>query len=229
MDILKRGFNSIFLPNNCAGCGNALLPRERLICLPCIGKLPITNSHNEQDNMVERIFWGRIRIERACSYLYFKQEGRVQKIMHQFKYKSKPEIGNLLGTLFAKELTNSNFIQDIALIIPVPIHPKKKAIRGYNQSEHIAEGLSKTLNIPWNGNCIEKVLDTESQTKKKRYERWKNVENVFEIKNKALVQNKHILLIDDVLTTGSTLEACAAALLAIEGTKISIATIAVGL
>lgn len=229
MDILKRGFNSIFLPNNCAGCGKSLLQKERLICLPCIGRLPLTNSHNEQENLIERIFWGRIRVEKACSYLYYKQGGMVQKIMHQFKYKNKPEIGNLLGSLFAKELSHSQFIQNIELIIPVPIHPKKHEIRGYNQSEYIAIGLSQTLNIPWNGSCIQKVLDTESQTKKKRYERWKNVENVFEIKNMNPLRNKHILLIDDVLTTGSTLEACSTALLEVEGTTISIATIAVGL
>lgn len=229
MDILKRGFNSLFFPRNCTGCGKVLLLKENLICLPCIGKLPLTNSHLEKDNLVERIFWGRITIEKACSFVYFKQDGIVQNIMHHFKYKGKKDIGNVFGALFANELIDSEFISSIDLIVPVPIHAKKRAIRGYNQSDHIAEGLSKGLNIPWNGKVVKKVIDTESQTKKKRYERWKNVEKVFKVLDPEFIQGKHILLIDDVLTTGSTLEACGNSILKVTGTKVSIATIAVGL
>tara|TARA_R110002049_G_scaffold304001_7_gene498829 strand:- start:536 stop:1225 length:690 start_codon:yes stop_codon:yes gene_type:complete len=229
LDILKRGFNSLFFPNSCAGCGQTLLNKENLICLPCIGKLPLTNSHLERDNLIERIFWGRIEIERATSYVYFKQEGLVQQIMHHFKYKGKKKIGNVLGTLFANELINSDFVSEINLIIPVPIHPKKKEIRGYNQSDNIAEGMSATLNIPWSRTSVKKIANTESQTKKKRYDRWKNVETVFKVVEPDSLKNKHILLIDDVLTTGSTLEACATELLKVPGTKVSIATIAVGL
>lgn len=229
MDVLKRGFNSLFFPSSCAGCGKALLHREHLICLPCIGNLPLTNSHLEKDNLVERIFWGRIRLENACSLVYFKQEGIVQHIMHQFKYKGKKEIGNILGSILANQLKNSDFISSVDLILPVPIHAKKKALRGYNQSDNIAEGMANILHLPWQTSAIKKEKDTESQTKKKRYERWKNVEKVFKVIDTELLKNKHILLVDDVLTTGSTLEACGTAILKVPGTKLSIATIAVGL
>lgn len=229
MSDFKRGFNSLFFPRNCSGCGQTLLKKETYICISCIGSLPLTNSHLERDNLTERVFWGRIPVERACSYVYFKQGSTVQSMMHHFKYKGKKEIGNVLGVLYANDLVDSQFISNIDLIIPVPIHPKKKELRGYNQSDFIAEGMASRLMIPWESNYLKKVVETESQTRKLRYDRWKNVENVFEVIQSDKIKNKHILLIDDVLTTGSTLEACASAILKVPGTKVSIATIAVAL
>lgn len=219
----------LFFPKHCCACGRALLKKENHICLPCISSLPYTNTHLEKDNAVERIFWGRLKLEQAFSMLYFQKKGKVQNLMHELKYNGKKELGIVLGDLYGSHLLNHSEFKHIDLIIPVPIHSKKKLLRGYNQSDFIAQGLSERLKIPTTPTSVEKRIHTESQTNKNRFERWENVDSTFKVIEKESIMNKHILLVDDVLTTGSTLEACGKEILNLSGTKLSIATIAVGI
>lgn len=229
MDILKRGLNLLFFPRHCCACKRALLKKENHICAPCITTLPYTNAHLEKDNAIERIFWGRLKLEQAFSMLYFNKKGKVQNLMHELKYNGKKELGEVLGNLYAEHLLKNIDLNHIDIIVPVPIHPKKKQIRGYNQSDFIAKGMGERLNIPMSDNSVEKNVHTSSQTNKNRQERWENVDNTFTILNEENLTNKHVLLIDDVLTTGSTIESCGNEILKLPGTKLSVATIAVGL
>jgi len=180
----------------------------------------------EKDNTIERIFWGRFPLQKASSFLFFIKGGRVQNLMHEFKYRSKKEIGFYLGELFARELSKDNWLDEIDVIIPVPLHYKKQEIRGYNQSEEIAKGLNIQSSIPVETAVIKRIVASETQTKKSRFRRWENVSEIFQIDNPEKIEGKHILIVDDVITTGATLEACAQKLLTIEGVKISLASLA---
>ena len=224
---LISDFFGLIYPNTCAACGNNLYKNENIICTKCIYELPKTNYYKETGNPVEQIFWGRVNIERACSYYFFHKGSKFRKLIHKLKYKGQKEIGYEIGRHFGSELIGSDFINVIDVIVPVPIHPSRKRHRGYNQSDWIGMGLSESLDIPLDTKSFYRNVATETQTKKSRFERWKNVENVFSVKDEAAFLNKHILLIDDVLTTGATLEACANSLLKINGVKVSIATLAV--
>ncbi len=217
---------SLLYPELCQACGNSLFKNEKLICLSCLYKLPKTNYHFEKNNIIEKIFWGRFPLQKASSFLYFSKGSRVQNLMHEFKYRSKKEIGFYLGELFAKELSKENWFDEIDLIIPVPLYHKKQEIRGYNQSEVIANGFEKQSSIPVEIGVLKRTVASETQTKKSRFRRWENVSEIFQIDNPEKIIGKHILIIDDVITTGATLEACAQKLLSIEGVKISLASLA---
>lgn len=226
---IKKIFNdliSLLYPELCQACGNALFKNEKLICLSCLYKLPKTNFHLEKNNTIEKIFWGRFPLQKASSFLYFSKGGRVQNLMHEFKYRSNKEIGFYLGELFAKELSKENWFDEIDLIIPIPLHPKKQQIRGYNQSEEIANGFEKQSSVPVDIGIIKRIVASETQTKKSRFRRWENVKEIFQIDNPNKIEGKHILIIDDIITTGATLEACAQKLLSIDGVKISLASLA---
>ncbi len=219
-------FFNLFFPDLCVVCNTHLISQEDLICTRCLYNLPKTNYHKEVNNPVSQLFWGRTSIEFATAYFTFKKGSKYQHMMHKFKYHGKKEIGYVLGKSFGNQLRNSNF-EKIDIIIPVPLHKSKLKKRGYNQSEWIGKGLSETLNKPLDTTSFIRSIATETQTRKSRFERWKNVENIFKITDKNAIQGKHILLVDDVVTTGSTLEACANILLEMEGTIVSIATLAV--
>lgn len=217
---------ALLFPNNCNACGNALVQGEECICIECQYKLPRTNLHKVPDNVIERAFWGKTKIERATSFTYFAKEGMVQHLVHQLKYKGKTEIGIKLGELFANDIKDSDFINEIEFIVPVPLHPKKMKIRGYNQSEMIAIGMSNVLGIPVNTEVLYRAEFTETQTRKSRYERAINTQNVFAVRNTEQLAGHHVLLIDDVLTTGATIDSCASALKQIKDVKVSVASIA---
>ena len=223
---LINDFISLIYPKTCMACGKSLYKNEDCLCTYCLYHLPKTNFHLEKDNEVERVFWGRVRIESAASFLYFSKGGKVQKIMHKLKYKGRQEIGVFLGEQYGLELLNSDTFKNIDIIIPVPLHKMKLKKRGYNQSEKFAEGLSLSMKKPVSTDNLYRKIFSETQTKKTRYKRWQNVESIFDIKNPELLKSKHILLVDDVITTGATMEACVNVLKKVPEIKISIASIA---
>jgi ComF family protein len=217
---------SLFFPIICHSCGKSLFKNESSICTPCQYLLPKTNFHLINDNPVAKIFWGRLNLQAASSYYFFNKGGHVQQLIHELKYKGAKEIGLDIGKLYGWELKDSEHFNSIDLIVPVPLHKKRERKRGYNQSIFFAQGISSTMNIALETNVLFRSHASTTQTKKSRFTRWKNVEHIFYTKNEHHICNKHILLVDDVVTTGATLEACALALLKIEGVKISIVTIA---
>jgi ComF family protein len=223
---LKNDFLQFFFPELCVACRQILNKQEKVLCTHCFLHIPRTGFHKNADNPVSQLFWGRVKIEYAASFFYFNKGSAYQPLIHKLKYGGRSDVGIELGKAFGAELRESVFaLADI--IIPVPLHPKKLKIRGYNQSEMIAKGLSLTLNIPVNTKSLFRAESTETQTRKSRFERFRNVEGKFLTGGANELEGKHIILADDVVTTGSTLEACAIAILEIKETKVSILTLAV--
>lgn len=217
---------SLAFPNLCMVCARHLLKREKEICKPCADRLPYTYFHKLPANAVERVFWGRVEVVHATSLLFFRKGEQAQQILHAIKYKGNHALGEEMGRLLGEALWQSEWLKEIDLIVPVPLHPKKLRMRGFNQSETIARGLSECVNIPYSCDVLRRALFTSTQTRKSRYERYQNMEGVFAVADAQLLEGKHVLLIDDVLTTGSTLEACAQKVLEVNGTKVSMATLA---
>ncbi len=225
MNELTRGLYFIaelFFPTLCVTCGNRLVTQEKFVCFECWHDLPVTNFHFDAENKVTRLFWGRVKIENATAFFAYNKGSNYQHLIHYIKYKGMKELGFVTGQRFGMALSESSEFNSIDVVVPVPLHPKKQKMRGYNQSEWIARGISDSFGKPVSVNN----LRTSTQTRKTRYERWENVENIFEVLNPEEFANKHILLVDDVVTTGSTLESCAFQLLQIENVKVSIATLA---
>jgi len=216
----------LLFPNPCNACGTVLFYHEHLICTKCLYDLPFTDYHLHAENRVAKQLWGRIPVNAAMAMLYFRKGAKVQNLIHQLKYHGKTEIGILLGSKLGERLSSSPHYQNIDLIIPVPLHLKKLRIRGYNQSSYIAEGISKSTGVLVDEINLLRDIATDSQTKKNRYNRYENMQEVFKIKNADHIKGKHILLIDDVVTTGATLEACANILIENGAAKISIAALA---
>ncbi len=223
---LLDGFLSLFYPQLCLSCGKNITPEEDAICITCQFELPKTGFHLEKENLFTDRFWGRINIENGAAFYYFSKGGRVQHLIHNLKYNRKAAVGIELGNLYGKALKNSPLYQNIDIIIPVPLHPKKERKRGYNQSDMFAKGLASSLEVKWDRNILVRTKMTDTQTKKSRLERLENVQDVFKVNNSDSLKNKHVLIVDDVLTTGATLEACAVKILEIPDTKVSLATIA---
>jgi ComF family protein len=212
-------------PSLCAACAKPLFTGEECVCTQCRFHLPRTGFHQFSDNPVARHFWGKVRIANATAYYYFSKGDRVQKLIHQLKYKGRKDVGIFAGRTMASELKNSPF-QNIDLILPVPLHKLRLRERGYNQSDCFAEGLSLSMNKEFSGTLLERTEATSTQTRKHRFERYRNVDNIFRINNEEKIEGKKILLVDDVITTGSTLISCSEAILSVPGTSVSIAAIA---
>lgn len=225
-DILND-FIGIIYPDVCPGCGNILLKYEKHICTKCLFDIPKTKFHDDDENIVNKLFWGKTRIESATAYCYFHKEGILQELIHSLKYKGKKEVGYTLGKFFGAELLSSEKFSKIDKVIPIPLHPKREKVRGYNQSEWICRGLHEVMNVEIDTNSIIRNIFTETQTKKNREERWDNVKSIYKINDENKLRGKHILLVDDVITTGATIEACAQTILQIPDTKVSIGAIAV--
>ena len=217
---------NLFYPKTCLCCDESLVRGEELICFKCLYRLPRTNFHFQPENIVEQMFWGKIMVSNATSFCYYHREGILQKLILKLKYQGFKELGYVLGYEFGLDLKNSIF-NEIDLIIPIPLHPKRQKKRGYNQSEWICKGLSKAIERPLDIQSVLRTTSNTTQTKKGRFARWENVENIFSVANPQNITGKHILLVDDVITTGSTIEACAQKILEVENTKVSIATIGV--
>lgn len=226
---LEHSWNDLlelFFPSLCVTCGNRLVSQEKFICIDCLLDLPVTNFHLEPENKVAQLFWGRVQIENATAWFHFRKGSKYQQLIHFLKYKGLKELGFECGKRLGQSLADSESFANIDAIVPVPLHPKKLRKRGYNQSEWIAKGISEAMKKPvYAGNLYRKV-HTSTQTKKSRLERWQNVEGIFAVKDAGAFTGKHLLLVDDVATTGATLESCAVEVLKMEHTKVSIATLA---
>ncbi|MCC6385173.1 MAG: ComF family protein [Bacteroidia bacterium] len=217
----------LFYPVCCQACGKALLRGEEVICTFCLYHLPRTNFHTYRGNAVEKKFWGKVNIKSATAYFYFSKGQRVQKLIHHLKYSGAREIGAFVGNLIGNDLKQSDWFNSADAVIPVPLHFSRIRTRGYNQSELLADAIAQCLGCPVETELLYRAVKTETQTKKHRYERWENVGSVFQIKPGVFRGYRHILLIDDVITTGSTLAACAETLIQGTGAQISIAAMAV--
>ncbi|MDR0871886.1 MAG: ComF family protein [Prevotellaceae bacterium] len=217
---------SIFYPNTCATCGDLLEKHEKCICLKCLYHLPKTNLHLQKDNELEQRFWGKVPIFRVAAFFYFEKGSPFQKLLHHLKYKGEKEIGIMLGEYMGVDLRQSADFAAVDVVVPVPLHRNKMKTRGYNQSELLAKGIAAKLQKPLDTDTLFRAIENPTQTKKGVLERWENVEGIFCVKNKETFADKHILLVDDVLTTGATIAACAAALLQCENAKVSVASLA---
>jgi len=219
-------FISLIYPKICLGCNNPLLKHEECICTICQFHIPKTNHFKEKKNDLQKLFWGKVQLNHAAALYEFVKDSPLQKMIHALKYEENQEVGIYLGKQIAYEIEDSTLLKGIDYIIPVPLHPKKEKLRGYNQSMSIAKGIQEILKTEIEITTLQRTVDTESQTKKNKYSRWENVGQVFELIDKNRLSNKHILLVDDVVTTGSTLESCIETLQQTEGIKVSIVTIA---
>ena len=216
----------LFFPKTCITCNTQLLTLEKLVCTQCRHDLPIICYKDAKDNKIKNAFLGRIPIEKASSFLFYRKEGKTKKIIHSLKYKGNQEVGSFIGQWFGSILKESNEFNDIDHIVPVPLHKKKLKQRGYNQLTTFGENLSKQLNSNYTSGVLIKTSASKTQTFKQRFERFSNSDTKFNIVDLNIFRNKHILLIDDVITTGATLEACCKELLRVENIKISIVTMA---
>jgi ComF family protein len=221
-----RSLLHLFFPYTCCGCGTDLLSEKNLFCVYCQAAMPMTCFEFFSSNPIEKIFWGRVEIQAAAAHLYFTTGSAVQQSLHLLKYKGKKEIGIYFGQCMGKTLIRSHRFDDCEVIIPLPLFAAREKKRGYNQASLIAEGISEKLKIPVINNVIIRIKKTETQTHKSRIQRWKNMEATFEIRDSKQIVNRHILLVDDVVTTGASLEACASVLLTVPGVRVSIACLA---
>lgn len=216
----------LLYPHICTGCGSDLLDEDNLLCLKCIHDLPHTNFANLASNPVEKYFWGRLPLEAAYSQFYFSKEFLIQHLIHQLKYKGDTKIGFYLGELMGKTLLKSDRFKDVDALIPLPLYADKEHKRGYNQAAVICNGMSSVMNVPVYNKYVIRQHATETQTRKHRTERWENVKDSFKLIKETELAGKHLLLVDDVVTTGATLEACGSVLMQTDHVKLSIATLA---
>jgi len=229
--MLLRSFLSdamhLLYPHHCLGCGSDILAKTELLCLRCIYELPHTRFEKFQHNPVEKIFWGRFPFRAAHSEFYFSKGQLIQHLMHELKYHGNLAIGEWLGALMGKILLQSGRFSGIDYLLPLPLYPDRERQRGYNQAEIICRGLSLSMHIPQQRGNLVRTRNTSTQTKKHRTERWDNVSGGFRVQDPDVLAGKHVLLVDDVITTGASLEACARAMLAVPGIQVSLATLAI--
>jgi ComF family protein len=223
--MLKNIIN-LFFPPICSGCNSLLISNEKVICTLCRHNLPLTNHHINPENEAVKKFYGRIPVEYASALLYFHKKGIVQELIHNLKYKGQEEIGTVLGEWYAEDLKNLVIIKSVDQIIPVPLHKRKLRERGYNQVTNFGLALSENLNLDYNDSVLFRKIYSKTQSKKNLLNRSDGIDTTFDVSFTEKDHNKHFLLIDDVITTGSTLEACSNALLKIPGAKISVVCMA---
>lgn len=224
--IILNDLLSLFYPEVCPCCGELLNKTEKTVCLSCHFLLPRTGFEKFADNPVARLFYGKVRLHAAMACFFFAKHGRVQPLIHELKYKSNREAGLFLGREIGKALQASELYNDVAMIVPVPLHPLRERKRGYNQSEIIALGIHEITGIQVSRNNLVRGVATQTQTKKSREERWKNVKDIFSVRHPEAFAGRHVLLVDDVITTGSTIEGCIKALEPIADIRISVAAAA---
>lgn len=217
----------LFFPPSCKSCSEYLQSSEKFLCTSCRHHLPLTNYHKHNDDAIKKLFYGRLKLENATSLFHFEKRGGVQQLMHNLKYKDDEKISGLLGEWLGYELAQNPKYKEVQLVIPVPIHPKKRKTRGYNQVDGFARAIATCLDAAYRDDILIKSKNTKTQVFKGRFTRSDEVFEAFSIANAAAGKGKHILLVDDILTTGATLEACAIQLLQIPNIKLSLAVMAI--
>jgi ComF family protein len=217
----------LFFPHYCLGCGSDLLADTNLLCMRCISILPHTGYETIENNPVENIFRGRVNLRAASSQFYFSKGQLVQALIHQLKYKGNIALGEWMGKVMGRSLLESGRFSNIDYLVPLPLYADKEFKRGFNQAEVICRGMAHVMQIPLLDKQVIRQRSTETQTRKHRAERWENVDGSFAVKNAPLLHGKNILLVDDVITTGATLEACAQSLIKVPGVQVSLATVAI--
>jgi ComF family protein len=223
---ILNDFAHLFFPHICAGCGTDILNQESQLCLRCIDQLPVTNFHLHSGNPVEKNFWGRIPVTHATAYCHFTGESLIQHLLHQLKYKGNKELGYFLGRMMGNTLRLSNHFNEVDALIPLPLFAAREKKRGYNQAGILCDGMAQVMRLPVIKDAVIRLSATETQTHKNRVERWQNMEGRFQLATSSAISDKHLLLIDDVVTTGATLEACGQELLQAKNIRLSIATLA---
>lgn len=220
-------FISLIFPRLCQCCGEHLVRNEEIICTSCIIDIPTTGFHKLRDNEMEKSLWGRCYVEKAAAWSYYTNGGRIQTLVHRLKYNGITSIGTFLGKMYGNILNESGFLSEIDLIIPVPLHKKRERRRGFNQSAVIGEALSLVSGIPISKKILRRRYGSGSQTRKSRSERWENVDGIFVADGELLSGISHILIVDDVVTTGSTIEACVNSIKEVAEVKVSVVSLAV--
>ncbi len=229
MSFLHQSLNDLLhlcFPHNCEGCGTDIIKDDQFLCARCLHKMPATHFFSLQSNPVEKLFYGRVPVAHAGAAFYFTKDSLLQHLVTQLKYRSNKEAGYFLGRMMGHALRNAERFHEVDLLVPLPLHPKKEHSRGYNQAMLICEGISEIWNKPILKDAVTRLHFTETQTHQNRLSRWKNMEGVFAVNDVAKLQHKHILLVDDVITTGATLEACGVAILQARNCTLSIAAAA---
>lgn len=229
-NLLRRWLDDLldlFFPNLCIICNETLVGGELQICLRCLHAMPKTNYHLQTDNTVEKRFWGKVPVYCGTSYFFFEKGSPFQKLIHELKYRGNKEIGIIAGSYAAADLLEKPEFRSVDVLVPVPLHPRKYTQRGYNQSEYIAKGLAAVMDKPVDTVHLLRIRENTTQTRKSVFDRYQNTKGIFYLNDDTVFEGKHILLVDDVLTTGSTLEACMQALLQTKNIKISIFTLAI--
>ena len=217
---------NLLFPKACCGCKSILLKSEEILCMQCIHSLPLACHHRTGSEAMKNIFYGKIRVEAATSIINFQKRGITQELLHNLKYRGKPQISSFFGKWLGAELAEKPYYKTIDLVIPVPLHKQKLKKRGYNQVEGFGVELAKSLGVRYEDDVLIKISKTKSQVFKQRFKRFQ-AEEMFTLQNSQRITNKHILLVDDIVTTGATLENCGLQLLKSEGVKLSLATIAI--
>lgn len=224
---LFKTIHTLLFPSLCLACTHPLTSNEVLVCTPCRHQLPLTHIHKDDVDTVAKVFYGRVKIAKATALFWFEKQSIVQHLIHQLKYKGHQEVGTLLGNWLGSELCKIAHYKTIDIVIPVPLHPRKQRQRGYNQVSTFGSALAAHLNATYLDEVLIKTQHTKTQTYKTRLLRWNTIKARFAVRHRDAIANRHILLVDDVITTGATLEACAHTLLCVENVKISIVTMAI--
>jgi ComF family protein len=225
--ILRESLLHLAFPHICEGCGTDTIAIDHYLCIQCLGKVPNTQFEAHVNNPVEKIFWGRLPLVAATAKYYYTKDSTLQQLLHQFKYRGHQRLGLYLGRLMGSMLVNNPRFIDVDALVPLPLFSEKERSRGYNQAMVLCQGISEVWNRPILKDAVVRIAATESQTKKNRVERWQNMQDRFQLKESSTLMDKHVLLIDDVVTTGATLEACGRTILEASNTRLSIATLCI--